>query len=135
MTLGFGWTAPDGTRHGGSGVFKWDPKHRLGRRVRMNVDNGKTQTFVDGPRPWGSQEGAEVARQLAPEFFEVLSHIYFLGPMRARAERTTMVGHSRDKYVGPSGEHMAELLYDRPELVSKVDGPGLSNQDAVALLT
>ena len=121
MTLGFGWRAPDGTRHAGSGVFKWDPGHHSARRERLYVDNGAVQTSVAGPRPWAGQEGADVARELAPEFYEVLSHIFFLGPMRARAERPTMIGQGWDNYVGPAGEHMAELLYDRPELVAQVN--------------
>ncbi|MCH9815932.1 MAG: AAA family ATPase [Actinomycetia bacterium] len=121
MTLGFGWRAPDGSRHAGSGVFRWDAQHRSGRRERMYVDNGELQSHVDGPRPWGGQEGAAVARQLAPEFYETLSRVFFLGPMRARAERTTRVGQGWDDYVGPAGEHMAELLYDRPDLVAEVN--------------
>lgn len=121
MTLGFGWTSPDGSRHAGSGVFRWDPGKRTAVRDRLNVDNGEVSTHVQGLRPWGHQPGAEIARQLAPEFYEILSRIFYLGPMRARAERTTVIGQGWDNYVGPSGERMAELLYDRPELVAGVN--------------
>lgn len=121
MTLGFGWQAPDGQRHNGFGEFRWDPRHRMARRSRMFVDNGNESGFIDGPRPWGDQPARTIARRLAPEFYEVLSRVYFLGPMRARAERTTMVGQRVDNYVGPSGEHMAELLYDKPALLEQVN--------------
>ena len=51
----------------------------------------------------------------------VLSQVYFLGPMRARAERTTAVGLGGDLYVGPAGEDMAALLFERPELLTQVN--------------
>jgi len=87
----------------------------------MFVDDGHEQGFIEGPRPWGNQPARLIARKLAPEFYESLSRVYFLGPMRARAERTTMVGQRVDNYVGPSGEHMAELLYDREDLLAQVN--------------
>ncbi len=121
MTLGFGWTAPDGALHSGSGVFRWDPQKRTARRTRMNMFDGTNDAYVEGERPWGGQPGAELARSLGPEFFEVLSRIYFLGPMRARAERTTVAGRGATEYVGPAGEHMAELLTDRPEVLRMVN--------------
>jgi hypothetical protein len=121
MTLGFGWTAPDGSRHAGSGEFHWDPQRRAALRKRLTVDNGATSTQVTGLRPWGNQPGSDVARQLAPEFYEILARIFYLGPMRSRAERTTVIGQGWDNYVGPSGERMAELLYDRPALVQEVN--------------
>lgn len=121
MTLGFGWTSPDGSRHAGSGVFRWDPERRSAVRDRLNVDNGETSTHVNGLRPWGNQPGADIARRLGPEFYEILSRIFYLGPMRARAERTTVIGQGWANYVGPSGERMAELLSDRPLLVEQVN--------------
>lgn len=121
MTLGFGWTAPDGSVHSGSGVFHWNPRHRAATRTRMNVSDGITDSFVEGERPWGGQPGAELARELGPEFYEVLSRIYFLGPMRARAERTTMVGQGTQDYVGPAGEGMVALLADRPHSLAQVN--------------
>ena len=121
MTLGFGWTAPDGSHHSGSGVFRWDPQRRVAVRTRMNVSDGVTDSYVEGPRPWGGQPGAELAHALGPEFFEVLSRIYFLGPMRARPERTTMVGQGAEDYVGPAGEAMVALLADRPYAVDQVN--------------
>lgn len=51
----------------------------------------------------------------------ILSQVYFLGPMRARAERTTAVGLGGDLYVGPAGEDMAALLFDRPDLLVQVN--------------
>jgi hypothetical protein len=121
MTLGLGWTAPDDTRHGGTGVFRWNADKRMATRESLNLEKGNVTAHVVGPRPWGDQDGAVVARELAPEFYEVLSRIFFLGPIRSRAHRTTMVGHAWNNYVGPTGERMAEMLFDRPELVSAVN--------------
>ncbi len=121
MTLGFGWTAPDGTTHSGSGEFRWDPEQKVAVRTRMTMHDGTVAGVVDGPRPWGGQPGAAMARELGPEFFEVLSRIYFLGPMRARPERTTLAGQGLLDYVGPAGERMAALLSDRPDTLADVN--------------
>lgn len=121
MTLGFGWTGPGGVLHQGSGVFVWDPDKACAVRTHMTVDDGTTASRVAGPRPWTGQEGAPVALSLAPEFFEVLAKVFFLGPMRARAERTTSVGQASGDYVGPAGERMAELLFSRPDLLDSVN--------------
>ena len=74
-----------------------------------------------GPRPWAGQPGAPLARELAPEIYDVLSHVYFLGPMRAQAKRTTVVGQGGDRYVGPAGERMVELLHDEDDLLGQVN--------------
>lgn len=121
MTLGFGWRAADGTEHSGSAQFRWDAGLRVAARERMTVDDGSGPAHVEGPRPWEGQPGAQVARRLAPEFYDLLSRIYFLGPMRARAERTTAVAGGTGAYVGPAGENMAGLLDDRPELLDAVN--------------
>ena len=76
-------------------VYRWNPQRRAAIRA-----SGQ-----------GSHERA----------MRVLSRVYFLGPMRARAERTTAVGLGGDLYVGPAGEDMAALLFDRPELLAEVN--------------
>lgn len=121
MTLGFGWRAQDGTEHSGSAEFRWDAGRRVAARERMNVSDGSGPAHVEGPRPWEGQPGAQVARRLAPEFYDLLSRIYFLGPMRARAERTTAVAGGTGVYVGPAGENMPGLLDDRPALLDAVN--------------
>lgn len=120
MTLGFGWLM-DGAEHSGSGQFRWDPDRKVAVRTRMDVFDGVQDTHVEGPRPWAGQPGAEVARALGPEFYDVLSRVYFLGPMRARPERTTIVGQGSEHYVGPAGERMAALLSEHPGLVNQVN--------------
>lgn len=77
-------------------VYRWDPQRRAAVKA-----SGQ-----------GSLERA----------LRVLSQVYFLGPMRARAERTTAVGLGGDLYVGPAGEDMAALLFDRPALLDEVNG-------------
>ncbi|MFN8125666.1 MAG: AAA family ATPase [Candidatus Nanopelagicales bacterium] len=121
MTLGFGWRGTGGTPHSGTAVFRWDAHARAALRSRMDVSDGTHEGSVSGPRPWGDQPGASIARRLAPQMYDVLSRVYFLGPMRARAERTTVAGQGSGVYVGPAGEHMATLLTDRPELLERVN--------------
>lgn len=121
MTLGFGWTAPDGSPRSGSAEFRWDPVDKVARRIRMDMHDGVSAQSVTGVRPWAGQEGAEMAALLGPEFFDALARIYFLGPMRARPERTTMAGRGVLDYVGPVGENMAALLADRPQAVDEVN--------------
>ncbi len=121
MTLGFGWNSPDGGTRSGAAQFRWDPELKVARRTRMDMAHDGTTAVVTGPRPWTGQPGAAMAHDMGPEFYDVLSRIYFLGPMRARAERTTMSGQGVLEYVGPAGERMAALLADRPETVEQVN--------------
>ncbi len=121
MTLGFGWNGPGGARREGSGVFVWDPVAAQARRTTMSIDDGTTATRVTGSRPWTGQAGAPVALALAPEFYEVLAKVFFLGPWRSRAERTTSVGEAAGDYVGPFGKHMTQLLFARPGLLEQVN--------------
>lgn len=121
VTLGFGWTAPDGGTHSASGEFRWDPARRSAVRSCLNVDTGSQRARLEGPRPWGDKAGADLARLLAPELYEALDHVFFVGPIRARTERTTVLGAGHGDYVGPVGEHMAELLMDRPEVLAAVN--------------
>lgn len=121
MTLGFGWTTADGSQRSGAAEFRWDATDKVAIRTRMDMHDGTSAQSVTGVRPWAGQAGAAMAAALGPEFFEALSRIYFLGPMRARPERTTMAGRGVIDYVGPAGEYMAALLADRPETVRQVN--------------
>lgn len=59
--------------------------------------------------------------QLKAELSEVLSRIAYLGPIRARPERSASLSTTAYHYVGPEGEYTTEVLADNPELVSEVN--------------
>lgn len=124
VTLGVGWSpsdAGDNVVHSARAQYWWDQSRRAAVRRRVYIDDGAGELFVEGPRPWGDGPAAELARALTPEFLEVLERVYYLGPMRARADRTTVVGQGSNRYVGPAGELMAQLLHDDPQLVEAVN--------------
>jgi len=53
---------------------------------------------------------------------QVLETVTYLGPMRARPERTHAVGFGRPTdYVGPEGQALAEVLDARPALIDSVN--------------
>lgn len=122
LTLGLGWTAPDGSLRSAAAEYRWNPEHRAAVRDRLFVDDGHGDQYtVTGRRPWTGQPGAATVQLLADEYADVMDRVYYLGPMRARADRTTVVGQGARNYVGPAGEWMAALLVDRPELVDQVN--------------
>ncbi len=59
--------------------------------------------------------------QLKAELSEVLSRIAYLGPIRARPERSTSLSTTAYHYVGPEGEYTTEVLADDPGLVDEVN--------------
>ena len=59
--------------------------------------------------------------QLKSELSEVLSRIAYLGPIRARPERSASLSTTAYRYVGPEGEYTTEVLADNPELVGTVN--------------
>ena len=59
--------------------------------------------------------------QLAAELGEVLSRIAYLGPIRARPERSASLSTTAYHYVGPEGEYTTEVLADNPGLVDTVN--------------
>jgi len=59
--------------------------------------------------------------QLSNELSEVLSRIAYLGPIRARPDRTDSLTTSGYKYVGPEGEHTTDVLYSDPALLAEVN--------------
>lgn len=122
MTLGFGWTSASGVPREAAISFTWDPARRAAVRSRtVLVDDGDRGEII-GPRPWGDQPGVALHERVTEEFWGTLERVRFVGPMRARAERTTMVGQGIEEYVGPAGEEMAAILYARPDLVADVNG-------------
>lgn len=60
--------------------------------------------------------------QLKAELSEVLSRIAYLGPIRARPERSASLSTTAYHYVGPEGEYTTEVLADNPGLVDEVNG-------------
>lgn len=59
--------------------------------------------------------------QLKSELAEVLSRIAYLGPIRARPERSASLSTTAYNYVGPDGEYTTEVLADNPGLVDEVN--------------
>lgn len=121
MTLGFGWTSGAGVPREAAIAFRWDPARRAGIRWRTQIVDGADRGSIEGPRPWGDQPAVALHHRVTDEFWGTLDRVHFVGPMRARAERTTLVGQGIEDYVGPSGEEMAAILHARPDLVSAVN--------------
>jgi hypothetical protein len=59
--------------------------------------------------------------QLKSELAAVLSKIAYLGPIRARPERSASLSTTAYHYVGPEGEYTTEVLADNPGLVEDVN--------------
>jgi hypothetical protein len=121
MTLGFGWTSAEGVARAAAISFRWDAQRRMALRARTEIADGDRSGTIEGPRPWGDQPAVELHLRVTDEFWGALDRVYFVGPMRARAERTTLVGQGIEDYVGPAGEEMAAILHARPDLVAQVN--------------
>jgi hypothetical protein len=121
ITLGVGWHDAAGVGHELAASFVWDPERRLAVRSRTTGRRGGTAVDLTGPAPWGDQTTAEVGAALREHLVERLERVYFVGPMRARAERTTFVGQGLDDYIGPAGEEMAAILAGRRDLLASVN--------------
>ncbi len=121
MTLGFGWTSAQGVPREAAIAFRWDPARRAALRSRTSIIEGGRSGVLEGPRPWPAGDGLDLHHLVTDEFWGTLDRVYFLGPMRARAERTTQVGQGIEDYVGPAGEEMAAILHARPDLVAGVN--------------
>lgn len=121
MTLGFGWTSGTGVPREAAIAFRWDAGRRAAVRARTDIADGADSGTIAGPRPWGDQPGVELHRRVTEEFWGTLERVHFLGPMRERAERATMLGQGVEDYVGPAGEHMSAILAARRDLVDPVN--------------
>ena len=121
VTLGFGWTSATGVPREAAISFTWDPRRRAAIRSHTRIVDGADEGTISGPRPWGEQPGVALHWRVTDEFWGTLDRVHFVGPMRARAERTTMVGQGTEEYVGPAGEEMAAILHGRPDLVDEVN--------------
>ncbi|HEX6888224.1 MAG TPA: AAA family ATPase [Candidatus Nanopelagicales bacterium] len=121
MTLGLGWQSPAGVPRESVIAFRWDAQRRAAVRSRTELRDGDERGVIDGPRPWGEQPAVALFHRLHDEFWGTLDRVHFLGPMRQRAERATVLGQAVDDYVGPAGEAMTALLSARRELVDPVN--------------
>jgi hypothetical protein len=121
MTLGFGWSGPEGVERESAIAFRWDPQRRAAVRWRTDLADGDEHAVLTGPRPWGRQPAVPVFDRLTDEFWQTLEQVHFLGPMRQRAERTTALGGGALEDVGPAGEDMAAVLAARRELLDPVN--------------
>jgi hypothetical protein len=121
ITLGASWTGADDTDRSIAAEFVWDPVRRVAVRRLTTGHLGQESFALQGPAPWLDQPGAEAAAALRAELYDRMDRAYFVGPMRARAERTTFVGQGGTDYIGPAGEDMAAILHARPDLVARVN--------------
>ena len=121
MTLGLGWTGPDGASPRRlRAEYRWDQARGLALRSAVELEAGGPPVRLEGPPPW-DPESTVAATYLQDEMIDVLDRVAFLGPMRARPARTTILGAGGGHYVGPAGEGTAEILHRHPDLVEQVN--------------
>ena len=101
--------------------YTWNSRTRTPEATRLRVGPvGKTTTLTLPIAPadsrWGQRQYGIAVLQ------DVAERVAYLGPMRARPERTHAVGFGRTTYVGPDGEALAEVLDARPEIIDDVNG-------------
>jgi hypothetical protein len=101
--------------------YTWNSRTRTPEATRLRVGPvGQTTTLAlpidpsDTDRWDRRQYGIAVLQDVA-------ERVAYLGPMRARPERTHAVGFGRTTYVGPEGEALAEVLDARPEIIDDVN--------------
>lgn len=121
ITLGFGWVTERGIARESAISFSWDPEARAAIRSRTQLTNGTERGWLTGPRPWDGQPGVALQRELTGEFWGRLEDVHFLGPIRERAERTSVVGQAAVDYVGPTGQDMTSVLGARRDLLAPVN--------------
>jgi predicted ATPase len=121
ITLGFGWTSDHGVPRESAISFSWDQQKRAAVRSRTQLTDGNQRGWLEGPRPWDGQQALAIQQRLTTEFWDKLQQVHFLGPIRERAERTSVVGQAAADYVGPTGQEMASVLGARRELIGPVN--------------
>ncbi len=67
------------------------------------------------------QDISPITRQISSNFRKLLENLVYLGPLRSRPERIYEFSGDTTDYVGQSGEHMASILFQRPELVKQIN--------------
>jgi hypothetical protein len=121
MTLGFGWTSAAGVPREAAISFSWHPERRVALRSHTEITDGTDHGVIEGSRPWGDQPGVALHHRVTEEFWGTLERVFFVGPIRSRAEHATRVGQAGADYVGPAGEEMAAILHADPALLAEVN--------------
>ncbi len=136
ITLGIGFRPPDAdaTTWLGSSVIRelsfgygWDSAIERPADTLMGIDldgisteflvNGDGIVAADQP---DDPQWLDFLTSLAIAL-EVLSRIAYLGPIRARPERSASLSTTAYHYVGPEGEYTTEVLAGDPGLVDEVN--------------
>ncbi len=120
ITLGAGWDDADGPIDVAA-QYRWDPARRLAVRSRTFGSIHGRPFDRQGPVAPAGQAQDAALDAVRDQLFERLERTYFVGPMRARAERTTFVGQGGDDYIGAAGEHMTAVLHARPDVVEQAN--------------
>jgi hypothetical protein len=101
--------------------YAWNPGTRTPEATRLTVGAADNPARLALPLDPADAEGIARRDRAVEILQDVLGRVAYLGPMRARPERTHAVGLGRTTYVGPEGEALAEVLDARPELVDDVN--------------
>jgi energy-coupling factor transporter ATP-binding protein EcfA2 len=128
LTLGLGFQRPPGMPSRGDDgqrevqvQYRWDPTARIptARTLRLQLQGKTTET----PLPVQDETPEDALRRtvMLDELAEVLSRVAYLGPLRARPERTHNVGLGLQDYVGPQGEGLAEVLDARRDVLEQTN--------------
>ena len=101
--------------------YTWNSRTRTPEATRLRVGTVGDTTTLDLPvDPADTDRWAQRQYGIAV-LQDVAERVAYLGPMRARPERTHAVGFGRTTYVGPEGESLAEVLDARPEIIDEVN--------------
>lgn len=101
--------------------YTWNPVMRTPEATGLSFGPVDAPARLALPMDPVDAEGVERRDRAVAVLQDVLERIAYLGPMRARPERTHAVGFGRTTYVGPEGEALAEVLDARPDLVDDVN--------------
>jgi len=101
--------------------FAWNPDTRTPEATALVVGEPGSTTTLSLPLEPGDVAGRARLEAATTLLTEVLGKVAYLGPMRARPERTQAIGYGRTTYVGPEGQSLAEVLDARPDLVDEVN--------------
>lgn len=126
MTLGLVLQAPSQVDDGARpreivAAFDWNPATRTPEATSLSIGEPGSVSTLALPLHPTDAEGRARLDAATTLLADVLSRVAYLGPMRARPERTHAIGYGRTTYVGPEGESLAEVLDARPDLVAEVN--------------
>ena len=82
----------------------------------------KIEIGQESPGPLTLSPVTEFATQhLCSNFQNCLENMMYLGPFRSQPERHYTFSGDRADYVGKTGEHLASILFKKPELVQQIN--------------